>query len=157
MSIFTKLSFIVYLLLHCNISNFNDSFPLIYKSLMMKNGQTYPFVIQLKLCIIFSCNNQGIATLVCTQRGLTIAFGLSNNTCEGVHLVMDLIGMNFFLGRPNNFVMFLDWQLLWQITCLNFPSFIAFHTSRGRRYLGLPSDPLIVPLVQTMILIVLTM
>jgi hypothetical protein len=37
------------------------------------------------------------------------------------------------------------------------PFLIALHTSKGRRFLGLPSDPPIVLLVQTMILIILTM
>jgi hypothetical protein len=46
MSVFIKFSFVVYLFLRYNISNiFDDSFPLIYKSLTMKNGQTCPFVI----------------------------------------------------------------------------------------------------------------
>jgi hypothetical protein len=46
MSIFTQLSFVVYLFLHCNISKkINDSFPLICKSLTMKSGYTCPLVI----------------------------------------------------------------------------------------------------------------
>jgi len=39
MFIFIELSFVVYMLLRCNISNFsNDSFPLICKSLTIKSG-----------------------------------------------------------------------------------------------------------------------
>jgi hypothetical protein len=46
MSIFTELPFVVYLLLCCNISHmFDDSFPLICRSLMMKSGWTCPLAI----------------------------------------------------------------------------------------------------------------
>jgi hypothetical protein len=100
LSIFIKLSFVIYLFLRCNISNFfDDSFPLIYISLTMKNGGTCPFIA--KIVQTSNCSNWGIVALVNTLQCLTITFELSNNlhyidnTCEGVHLVMDLIGMNF--------------------------------------------------------------
>jgi hypothetical protein len=115
MSIFTKFSFVVYLFFCYNILDFfNASFPLKYISLMMKNGWTCPFVIEPKFCIAFGCNNRGIAAFVYTLRCLTMTFGFSNslhcidNTCERVHLVMDLIRMNFCWRRFGNLVILLD-------------------------------------------------
>jgi len=53
-----------------------------------------------KLCITFGCNDWGIKALIFTHQRMRITFGLSNNlhcidnTCKGVQLVMDMIGMN---------------------------------------------------------------
>jgi hypothetical protein len=97
----SSLHFHLYFHLCCDILDFVDfSFPFFYRSSMMKSGLTCPLVIWLKLCITFNCSSQENVALVCTQRHMMITFVLSNNlhcidsTCNVVHLVMVLIGMN---------------------------------------------------------------
>ncbi len=145
----------------CDILYFaNLSFPFFYRSSMMKRGLTYPFAIWSKLCITFGYNRRGNTTLIYTQRHLMITFMFSNNlhcidsTCKVVHLVMVLIGMNYCWGGPEGRMILLNLPQQWQITHPGCPSQIAHRTLREKRFLGLPSDLMIVLLVITMIPII---
>jgi hypothetical protein len=63
-----------------DILDFDDfSFPFFYKSSVMKNGLTCPFVIWPKLCITSTQSSWENATIVCTQWRLMITFVFSNN------------------------------------------------------------------------------
>ncbi len=90
-----------------DISNFvGISFPFFYKNSVMKSGLTCPLAIWSKLCTTFGCNNRENVALVCTLQRLMTTFTFSNNLhcinniCKVVHLVMVLIGMNCYCGRP---------------------------------------------------------
>ncbi len=160
----SALHFYMWFHLCCDILYFvNLSFPFFYRSSMMMRGLTYPLVIWSKLCITFSCNSWENMTLVCTQQHLMTTFMFSNNlhcidsTYKVVHLVMVMIGMNYCWGGPKAWMILLDLPQQWQITHSDRPSQIAYCTLREKRFVGLPSDLLIVLLVLTMIPIILTM
>jgi hypothetical protein len=137
--------------LYCEIIDFVDfKFPFICRNSMMKNETTCPFIIWLKLSITSSCNSWENATFFCTQQHLIITFVLSNNlhyiysTCKVVHLVMVRIGMNYCWIGPVGQMILLNLRQMSQITCPSIPWQIAYHTWREKRFLGLPSDMLII-------------
>jgi hypothetical protein len=80
-------------------------------------------------------------TLVYTQRCLTNMFMFSHSLhcidscCKVVHMVMDLIKMNYCWGGPKDRVVLLDLWQLWQITRPNHPWQIAFRTLKEKRFL----------------------
>jgi hypothetical protein len=115
MSIFIQVPFAIYLLLCCNISDFSWWF--LSFDMHKFNDEEWvnmPTCNLLKVCITSGCNNWGFMALVSTQWHLMITFGLSNNLhcinniCEGVQLVVDLIGMNCCWGGHNGFMIMLD-------------------------------------------------
>jgi hypothetical protein len=104
------------------------------------------------LCIIFGCSSHENATVVYTQWCLMTTFVLlnnlvcTNNTYKVIHLVMDLIGLNCYWRGLKGLVILIDLWQLWQITGSNHPSQIAFCTLKVKRFLGTPSDSIIVSL-----------
>ncbi len=110
-----------------------------------------------------SCSSGENVTLIYTQQHLTTIFILLKSLdciysiCKVVHLVKDLIWMNCCWRGLKGLVILWDLQQSWQTTRPSHPSQIAFRTSRVKRFLGLPSDLLIVLLTQRTIPIILTM